>query len=308
MNAFPDLSPDQVDFVVAVTSDGGPWVEDLHYLVLAGDSSFQVPNSMSSELMDWLERFPSLDFENMIRAASCTEPRIFILWNREGPPVLGKRTTADLTARLSTLLERLAGVAASAASAVAAKVIDAYRSPTRAYHGLRHISHCLWELDQIPGEGFDRDATELAIWYHDVVYDSKSKTNEHDSAATLRADLVALGSTFDARQVEAMIMASTHAAASDPVDATTATFLDIDLAILGRNAIEYRAYLEGVRLEYAHVPTLAFQYGRKRLLTKFLQIALYRTPWFLSRYGMAAKENMKAEITEGASRFLPPWQ
>ena len=62
-------------------------------------------------------------------------------------------------------------------------VISKYKEPNRFYHNLTHIEEM---LDFIESSVHDLDTIEFtalqhAIIFHDVIYDTKSKTNEEDS-------------------------------------------------------------------------------------------------------------------------------
>src|SRR5947207_15951860 len=58
----------------------------------------------------------------------------------------------------------------------------AYAGRDRYYHGIGHIRECLRELDSVRDSADDPRALELAIWFHDVVYDGRRKDNEERSA------------------------------------------------------------------------------------------------------------------------------
>src|SRR5437868_5756855 len=64
-------------------------------------------------------------------------------------------------------------------------LLGAYESADRHYHNLRHLQHCLRELDLARKEAKDPAAIELAIWYHDAIYDPTRHDNEQRSADML---------------------------------------------------------------------------------------------------------------------------
>lgn len=81
----------------------------------------------------------------------------------------------------------------------------------------------------------NRDAVELAIWYHDVVYRA-GKTDEDDSAAlfTRFANEVKLNGELRSTVHDYIIATKTHSTTgvSDAIKGDLEWFLDIDLAVL----------------------------------------------------------------------------
>ena len=53
-----------------------------------------------------------------------------------------------------------------------------YSESYRFYHNMTHVENCLTELDSVRNLVQQSDLVELAIWYHDAVYDVKAKNNE----------------------------------------------------------------------------------------------------------------------------------
>lgn len=171
-----------------------------------------------------------------------------------------------------------------------------YAEPHRAYHTLDHIAHCLDEFEAARTLAREPSAVELALWYHDAVYDPRAKDNEEKSAA-LAVDVVRGSGHPDAlgRRVAEMILASTHRAASDDPD--TRLFTDIDLSILGRPEAVFDEYERQVRREYAWVPEPMFRAGRSAILSSFLERpSLYLTDFFRGKCEKAARANLERSI------------
>jgi predicted metal-dependent HD superfamily phosphohydrolase len=74
-----------------------------------------------------------------------------------------------------------------------ARLVAAYSESTRAYHNLSHLEECLIEFDRVGSNLSDPSAVEAALWFHDVVYDPRSTTNEEDSAAAAAVCLAEAG-------------------------------------------------------------------------------------------------------------------
>lgn len=171
-----------------------------------------------------------------------------------------------------------------------------YAEPHRAYHTIAHIAHCLAELETVRAAARDADAVELALWFHDAVYDPRAKDSEERSALLLLETARAAGIPAErAGRIAAMIRASTHRSLSE--DADTRLFADIDLAILGQAPEAFDRYEVDVRKEYDFVPEPAFRAGRGSILRAFLaRPALYGTELFRNKYEAAARANLDRSL------------
>ena len=157
-----------------------------------------------------------------------------------------------------------------------------YAEPHRHYHTLEHIEHCLREFD--PALAADPEAVELAIWFHDAVYDTRRSDNEEKSAALL------LELMPDAKRAAAMILVTKHHKASTPDEAL---LVDVDLAILGQPREAFDRYEKQIREEYAWVPSLIFRAKRASILRGFLDRPfIYGTEAFRAKYEEAARANL----------------
>lgn len=59
---------------------------------------------------------------------------------------------------------------------------DAYSEVQRHYHSIQHIVECLEHFHQIKTYLDDTLSVELAIWFHDVIYNPQAHDNEQQSA------------------------------------------------------------------------------------------------------------------------------
>jgi predicted metal-dependent HD superfamily phosphohydrolase len=143
-----------------------------------------------------------------------------------------------------------------------------YAEPHRAYHTWHHIEDMLGRLAVVADCLRDREAFELAILFHDAVYDPKAGNNEEQSAAMMRQRLAGRMAPAALDAIEALIMATkTHQAGVHP---DTPYLIDIDLAILGAETADFDTYDAAIRKEYAHVPDDAYRVGRAKVLQSFL--------------------------------------
>lgn len=178
-----------------------------------------------------------------------------------------------------------------------ARLAAAYSEKSRHYHTLQHLAECLAELDGHRTLAQQPELMEMALWFHDAVYDSHSAANEEDSAQ-LAVDCLRGGAVGDERveTVRRLILCTkTHEPGADP---DAALLIDIDLTILGQPATRFWEYERAIRAEYAWVPAATFAEKRAEILTRFLQRpAIYRTEPFRQKYEAAARANLQAAIS-----------
>jgi predicted metal-dependent HD superfamily phosphohydrolase len=174
------------------------------------------------------------------------------------------------------------------------QLVAAYSEPHRHYHTLQHLRECLAHFDASASLARRPAEVELALWFHDAVYDPQRTDNEERSAAWARASVLAAGcEEAVAQRVHDLVLATrTHEAAGDDPD--TRLLLDIDLAILGAAPARFAEYERQVRAEYAHVPEPAFRAGRSRILAGFLaRPRLYATQVFHDALEERARSNLQ---------------
>lgn len=171
-----------------------------------------------------------------------------------------------------------------------------YQSIFRRYHNLDHISDMLTKLQGISEFIHHPMDTELAIIYHDVVYDPVMSDNEEQSADRARADLSSFGFPVDRLdRIAACILATKDHRHAESQDVNY--LLDLDLSIWGQTPEVYRAYCKKIREEYIMFPDAVYRAGRRKILQNFLdRDVLYHTHYFRSRLETAARINIENEL------------
>lgn len=169
---------------------------------------------------------------------------------------------------------------------------EMYGETNRAYHNLHHIDDCLNKLDAWPEEIPEKDSIELALWFHDIIYDTKRTDNEFSSAGLVKHflnDHPLVESVFE------LILATRHQACT--MTEEEYILCDIDLSVLGALPTDYTAYATAVREEFSWVPQSMFAESRIKVLNSFLQRDfLFYTEYYRSLYEQRAKENISKEI------------
>jgi predicted metal-dependent HD superfamily phosphohydrolase len=173
---------------------------------------------------------------------------------------------------------------------------DLYAQPDRHYHNWDHIARCLEELAPLRSRCRDPLALEMAIWFHDAVYDPRRHDNERESALLARRAGGALGlSPALLDEVEGLILLTDHRRV--PAAADARLLLDIDLAVLASGRRRYAAYEAAIRREYDFVAEKDYRLQRSRLLESFLtRPAVYTSPRFRRRYEARARRNLRAAL------------
>jgi predicted metal-dependent HD superfamily phosphohydrolase len=183
---------------------------------------------------------------------------------------------------------------------VYAELETRYAAPYRHFHNLAHIRECVRRVDEVAPLLVDPDAVELALWFHDVVYDVGTCTNERRSAEMFLT--LSSGARFRFRyRVCGLIMATRHARSVDGNDRRF--IVDIDLAGFGapwdefmRNGACLRAESAALSDEQYHAGQLAFLQRLQR------RDRLFATDYFRDRYEAVARENLRRVLEQLAQQ------
>jgi len=174
----------------------------------------------------------------------------------------------------------------------------AYSEPHRRYHDERHLDDCLRQVDDLLGlTDNDRRRLRWALLWHDAVYESGARDNEVRSAALAKRELSGCGvDPADVAEVARLILLteSHRIHGEDPLGALV---ISIDLSILGSDPHGYRAYVEAIREEYAHVPDELWRAGRGAVLRRMLDAdSLYPDAGFRDALEAQARRNIADEL------------
>ena len=172
-----------------------------------------------------------------------------------------------------------------------------YSGPDRHYHNLHHVAEMLRLLEQFERETVDYAAVRVAAWFHDAVYDTRSRTNEEESAALAERAMDELCVPPGTDEAARRLILATRGHESDGDVPDLGLFLDADLSILGAEEETYLAYSEAIRREYSWVPDAAYRDGRSKVLMNFLgRGRLYFTGPLAERFEARARSNLSNEI------------
>jgi predicted metal-dependent HD superfamily phosphohydrolase len=169
-----------------------------------------------------------------------------------------------------------------------------YSEPQRYYHTAQHIDECLREFDSLRVNPSNPVALELAIWFHDAIYDPHATDNEEQSALlahlSLKDAVPPLGPL-----VSSLVLATKHHLSGDTPEADL--LIDIDLSILGKPPESFAAYESAIRREYSWVPLNLYREKRAAVLRSFLERPrIFATSSFYDLYETSARGNLARSI------------
>ena len=168
-----------------------------------------------------------------------------------------------------------------------------YGEPHRHYHTAAHVEHCL-RLHDLAADRMDEpDAVEMALWFHDAIYDIPASENELRSAELFAARARGRGSERFRSSVHRLIMATTHL---DPPPATIdeSFIVDIDLSSFGLPWDEFLRDSRAVRAEHPHVPDSEFTPRQMKFLRSLAARPVFCfTEYFRDRHEARARRNIE---------------
>ncbi len=166
-----------------------------------------------------------------------------------------------------------------------------YNQPHRRYHSPSHIEHCLQNFDISSFLMIDPASVEMALWFHDAIYNIPPTNNEQQSADFFLTKAKDRGSAEHRSKVYRLINITTHQ--QEPSNSDEELMMDIDLSSLGSSWDEFIHNSHNIRIEHADVPDSEFYRQQKVLLDRLLaRTQLYYTDFFRKRYEDKAVRNI----------------
>jgi predicted metal-dependent HD superfamily phosphohydrolase len=177
-----------------------------------------------------------------------------------------------------------------------ARLMEKYSEPQRKYHTLQHLSECIAQLESVLGMAVHPGEVEIALWFHDAIYDVKGTQNEARSALWAIEALEQAGLSAEvSERVKNLVLATCHSTV--PATDDERLLVDVDLAILGAEPARFEEYERQVRDEYSWVPHELFCSKRRELLQQFLgRPRIYSTAHFYNALEARARENIERSL------------
>ena len=174
-----------------------------------------------------------------------------------------------------------------------AELLVRWQEPHRSYHDPRHLAECLHALDQLNGGPIE----ELALWFHDAVYQGRPRSDERASARLARQLLGDEGERAGLVDEVARLVRVTEQHRPPPGDLRAQRVSDADLAILAADADRYRASVADLRSENADLSDDQWRLRRVRQLRGLQRRGLpYLSPGGRALWQEKAEANIAAEL------------
>jgi predicted ATPase/class 3 adenylate cyclase/predicted metal-dependent HD superfamily phosphohydrolase len=202
-----------------------------------------------------------------------------------------QRSEAALARRFQSLWNDCA-IGTTDATAAWEMLLTHYTEDHRRYHTLEHLQHCLEQFDRATELIESPRATELALWFHDIICDLRIDDNERRSAELFRQLASPCMEASFINQVCRFIMATTHNAPEHDIQA--AFTVDIDLSSLGLNWESYLKDSEALRQEACDLPDDAY-YAKQLAFLEGLteRPRMFQTPYFSQLMEDRARGNIE---------------
>ncbi len=116
-----------------------------------------------------------------------------------------------------------------------------YTESTRQYHTLQHLGECIDLFESVMDLAIHPAEVEMALWFHDAIYNTTSQGNEAQSAQWAKTELSKAGVLSEKiDRIYSLIMATCHTTLPKTID--ECLLVDIDLAILGSSTERFADY------------------------------------------------------------------
>jgi predicted metal-dependent HD superfamily phosphohydrolase len=175
-------------------------------------------------------------------------------------------------------------------------LIKRYNENHRRYHNIKHLVFCLRQLDLAASFIEDIDAIEMALWFHDVVFEPIGKDNEERSASLFKLVTKGYFAPDFVDTVSEIIVATKH---NDiHTENNKAYMLDIDLSSIGLPWAHFFQDCADLRAEVSGISDIRF-YSKKLLFLRALidRPRIYLTDFFFARYEGKARGNILRYIS-----------
>lgn len=177
------------------------------------------------------------------------------------------------------------------------RILTCYSEPHRKYHTVQHLRECFAHLEQLRSIADRPVEVELALWFHDAIYNTSRKDNEIRSARWARDTALSSDLPMEtAERIYDLVLVTKHN--ESPVGGDAEVLVDVDLGILGSEPNRFDEYEDQIREEYSWVPRPLYRIERRKILQGFgNRQFIYYTTRFRELYEAQARDNIARSLT-----------
>jgi predicted metal-dependent HD superfamily phosphohydrolase len=175
------------------------------------------------------------------------------------------------------------------------ELVRRYAENHRTYHTLTHLTECFAQLPALRDACEHPAEVEIALWFHDAIYDTQRFDSEERSAQWAEHAVRAVAPVAVAARIRDLVLATKHE--SMPTTPDARVLVDVDLWILGAPVERFDRYDTQVRREYGWVPDDPFREARGKVLRHFLaRPTIYSTPQLRAQIEAQARANLARSL------------
>lgn len=177
-------------------------------------------------------------------------------------------------------------------------ILHNYTLPSRTYHNMHHLRDIFRDLKDIEPELENPLAVGLSVFFHEIVYEPAASDNE--LASSELAQQFAYDVDLSPKILKCMlsIIDHGHDVGDGPEGANPdiVYFMDLKLAVLGRDPELYGTYVQKIREEYSFLTTEDFLSSRAGVLARLLETRIFNTSIMSTKYEERARRNVAREL------------
>jgi predicted metal-dependent HD superfamily phosphohydrolase len=172
-----------------------------------------------------------------------------------------------------------------------------YSTPDRHYHTLDHVIEMIEAAPLLFDYADDYNAVQFAVWFHDVIYNTKRQDNEElSSQVCARLLLPYINRPTYMKAAELIAVTKHHKPLKETDDEL---IVDLDLMRFADPWEKFCTNNENIRKEYFWVPDNMYAEKRREVLEYFGGLdPMFHTPKFQERYEAQAHHNIERLLTE----------
>jgi predicted metal-dependent HD superfamily phosphohydrolase len=165
-----------------------------------------------------------------------------------------------------------------------------YSEPHRFYHTLSHIELCIEQMDLVRSMLEQPEQVEMALWFHDIIYQPDNSNNEAESAEFYKNLASNKSDDEFIKAVVDLILVTRHT--DSKLNHDQQYMCDIDMAAFGK---EWPVFLEDSENLQKEFPGTydEFIHGKRKFLNNLLlQPRIFYTEYFYNKYENIARDNI----------------